>query len=220
MLRANVSPSTQTGIEVGGQDQPFGQNAYSRTSQQTFRDVAGTFQDTWTIGNNKVNEFRFQYARRGLSYFYNTAIGAGSDIAVNIPGYAYFGREPYSYIQRNEQRYQFTDNFSWTMGHHDTKFGVDFNYLPINAVFTVNYGGVYDFGPLDAATLGFSNICRPTVLPAICVPTSPDSSRCRLTDSAFREIWCRASAIRAIRSRINRSVLSGRTRGVCGPPSL
>ena len=69
MLRANVSPSTVTGIEVSGQDQPFGQNAYSRTSEQTYRDVAGTVQDTWSIGTNKVNEFRFQYARRGLSYF-------------------------------------------------------------------------------------------------------------------------------------------------------
>ena len=65
-LRANVSPSTVTGIEVSGQDQPFGQNAYSRTSEQTYRDVAGIVQDTWTIGNNKVNEFTFQYARRGL----------------------------------------------------------------------------------------------------------------------------------------------------------
>ena len=156
MLRANVSPSTQTGIEVGGQDQPFGQNAYSRTSQQTFRDVAGTAQDTWTIGNNKVNEFRFQYARRGLSYFYNTAIPGGSDPAVNIPGFAYFGREPYSYIQRDEQRYQFTDNFSWTVGRHDMKFGADFNYLPIKAIFTVNYGGVYDFGTFSAANLGFA----------------------------------------------------------------
>ena len=103
-LRANVSPSTVTGIEVSGQDQPFGQNAYSRTSQQSYRDVAGVVQDTWSIGNNKVNELRFQYARRGLSYFYNTQIPAGSDPAVNIPGYAYFGREPYSYIQRVEQR--------------------------------------------------------------------------------------------------------------------
>ena len=60
-LRSNVSPSTVTGIEVSGQDQPFGQNAYSRTSQQTFRDVAGVAQDTWTIGGNKVNEFRFQF---------------------------------------------------------------------------------------------------------------------------------------------------------------
>jgi hypothetical protein len=167
MLRANVSPSTVTGIEVGGQDQPFGQNAYSRTSRQTFRDVAGTAQDTWALGTNKVNEFRFQYARRGLAYFYNTQIPAGSDPAVNIPGYAYFGREPYSYIQRTEQRYQFTDNFSWTIGHHDTKFGADFNYLPIKAIFTVNYGGVYDFGTFSASDLGFVAPTGVTAFPAL-----------------------------------------------------
>ena len=149
-LRANVSPSTVTGLEGSGEDQPFGQNAYSRTSQQTYRDVTGVLQDTWTIGTNKVNEFRFQYARRGLSYFYNTAIPGGADPAVNIPGYAYIGREPYSYIQRVEQRYQFTDNFSWTMGRHGTKFGFDFNYLPLTATFTVNYGGNYDFGNFAA----------------------------------------------------------------------
>jgi len=154
MLRGNVSPSTVTGIEVGGQDQPFGQNAYSRTSRQTYRDVAITAQDTWALGNNKVNEFRFQYARRGLSYFFNTDTPGGSDPAVNIPGFAYFGREPYSYIQRTEKRYQFTDNFSWTIGRHDTKFGGDFNYLPLDATFTVNYGGVYDFGQFSVAPFG------------------------------------------------------------------
>jgi hypothetical protein len=156
MLRGNVSPSTITGIEVGGQDQPFGQNSYSRTSQQTFRDAAGTLQDSWTIGNNRVNEFRFQYARRGLAYFYNTKIPGGVDPAVNIPGFAYFGREPYSYIQRTEQRYQFTDNFSWTIGRHDTKFGVDVNYIPINAIFTVNYGGVIDISSQSAFNLGLA----------------------------------------------------------------
>ena len=154
-LRANVSPSTVTGIEVSGEDQPFGQNSYSRTSQQTYRDVAGVAQESWIIGNNKVNDFRFQYARRGLSYFYNTAIPGGSDPAVNIPGFANFGREPYSYIQRTEQRYQFSDNLSWTIGRHNTKLGVDFNYIPLKAVFTVNYGGVYDFGSFKAANLGF-----------------------------------------------------------------
>ena len=156
-LRGNVSPSTVTGIEVSGQDQPFGQNSYSRTSEQTYRDVAGMFQDTWTLGNSKVNEFRFQYARRGLSYFYNTHIPDGSIPAVNITGFAYFGREPYSYIQRTEQRYQFIDNVSWTIGRHNTKFGADFNYLPLDAIFTVNYGGVYDFGSFSAASLGFAN---------------------------------------------------------------
>ncbi|MFI5114250.1 MAG: TonB-dependent receptor domain-containing protein [Terriglobales bacterium] len=146
-LHARVSPSTVTGIEVSGQNQPFGQNAYSRTSEQTYRDVTGVFQDTWTIGNNKVNEVRFQYARRGLAYFFNQAIAAGNDPAVNIVGTAYIGHEPYSFIQRVEQRYQFIDNFSWTIGRHNTKFGVDFNYLPTQATFTVNYGGVYNFGP-------------------------------------------------------------------------
>jgi Carboxypeptidase regulatory-like domain/TonB dependent receptor len=154
-LRVNASPSTVNGIEVSGQDQPFGQNSYSRTSQQTYRDVAGVVQDTATLGSNKVNQFTFQYARRGLSYFYNTQIPGGSDPAVNIPGVAYFGREPYSYIQRVEQRYQFSDNFSWTLGRHNTKFGVDVNYLPITATFTVNYGGVYDFGTFSSAALGF-----------------------------------------------------------------
>jgi hypothetical protein len=74
---------------------------------------------------------------------------------VNIPGFANFGREPYSYIQRTEQRYQFSDNLSWTIGRHNTKLGVDFNYIPLKAVFTVNYGGVYDFGSFKAANLGF-----------------------------------------------------------------
>src|SRR5205807_1010765 len=173
MLRANVSPSTITGIEVNGENQVFGQNSYSRTSQQTYRDFAGTLQDTWAIGSNKVNEFRFQYARRGLSYYYNTSTAAGADVAENIPGYAYVGREPYSYVQRVEQRYQFTDNFSWTVGRHNTKFGGDLNYLPLNATFTVNYGGLYGFGATNAATLGFSNLCTANGLPATLCPTFP-----------------------------------------------
>lgn len=153
-LRSSVSPSTVNGIEVNGENQVFGQNSYSRTSQQTYRDVAGIAQDTWIIGNNKVNELRFQYARRGLSYFYSSGPG-GSDVAVDIPGFAFTGREPYSFIQRTEQRYQFSDNLSWTLGTHSTKLGVDFNYIKLGATFTVNYGGVYGFGSLDPTQFGF-----------------------------------------------------------------
>jgi hypothetical protein len=166
MLRGNVSPSTVTGIEVNGENQTYGQNSASRTSLQTYRDAAGVVQDTWTIGNNKINEFRFQYARRGLLYDFSSFPG-GSDVAVNIAGFAFFGREPYSYIKRVEQRYQVTDNFSWTIGRHDTKFGVDFNYIPVKATFTVNYGGVYNFGGLSGL---FTNPCAP-----VC-PNFPDFS--------------------------------------------
>src|SRR4051812_33552378 len=56
------------------------------------------------------------------------------------------------------------------------KFGADINYLPIKATFTVNYGGVYDFGAFGAGSLGFS--CTPTTIPACpsTVPAFPELS--------------------------------------------
>src|SRR5436853_2328825 len=126
-LRGGVSPSDQTGIQVQAQGpQNFGQNAFSRTSLQNYHDASIFGQDTWTIGNDRVNEFRFQYARRGLLYSLSRD-PRGGNVAVNIPGFAFFGREPFSYVKRTEQRYQVTDNFSWSKGTHNIKFGVDWN---------------------------------------------------------------------------------------------
>src|SRR5947209_7911464 len=145
-LRGGVSPSDVTGIQVQAQGpQNFGQNAFSRTSTQNYHDWSITAQDQWTIGNDKINEFRFQYARRGLLYGFSRGPG-GSNVAVNIPGFAFFGREPFSFVNRTEQRYQATDNFSISKGTHTIKFGVDGNYVPVNADFTVNFGGIYNFG--------------------------------------------------------------------------
>jgi Carboxypeptidase regulatory-like domain/TonB dependent receptor len=146
MLRGGVSPSDQTGIQVQAQGpQNFGQNSFSRTSTQNYHDWNITGEDQWTIGTNKINEFRFQYARRGLLYGFSRGPG-GSGVAVNIPGFAFFGREPFSFVNRTEQRYQVTDTFSWSQGTHNIKFGVDGNYLPLSADFTVNFGGIYNFG--------------------------------------------------------------------------
>ena len=161
-VRAGVSPSDQTGIQVQAQGpQNFGQNSFSRTSNQNYHDWSITAQDQWTIGNDKVNELRFQYARRGLLYGFSRGPG-GSNVAVNIPGFAFFGREPFSTVNRTEQRYQLTDNFSWTKGTHSLKFGIDTNYLPLTADFTVNFGGIYNFGSEAASTFGF-----PTAFPSL-----------------------------------------------------
>ena len=154
MLRGNVSPSTVTGIEVNGQNQTFGQNSYSRTSQQTYRDFAITAQDSWVIGNTKVNELRYQYSRRGLLYNFSSGPGGG-DVAINIPGFAFFGREPFSFVDRTEQRHEVADVFSWNLGNHQVKFGGDVNHIPLDADFTVNFGGLYNFGSLSAVQLGF-----------------------------------------------------------------
>ncbi|HWR34748.1 MAG TPA: TonB-dependent receptor [Clostridia bacterium] len=149
LFRGSVTPSKGDGIQVNAQGpQNFGQNAWSRTSRQDFHDASGTAQHIWSIGDNKVNEFRFQYSRRGLLYSYSTGPN-GSNVAVNIPGVAFFGREPFSYVKRTEQRYQTTDNMSWTIGKHSIKFGADVNYLPLEADFTVNFGGIYNFGDIS-----------------------------------------------------------------------
>ncbi|HYH00023.1 MAG TPA: TonB-dependent receptor [Terriglobales bacterium] len=148
-LRVGVSPSYATGIQVNAQGpQNFGQNSWSATSTQDFHDFGVYAQHTWTLGANKVNEFRFQGSRRGLLYNFSDAPG-GSNVRVQIAGYAFVGREPFSFVRRTEKRFQFADNLSITKGRHNIKFGVDVNYLPLEADFTVNFGGLYNFSSIN-----------------------------------------------------------------------
>jgi hypothetical protein len=168
MLRANVSPSTTTGLEVSAQgNQTLGLNSFSRTSDLTNRDVAGVAQHEWTIGTNKVNEFRFQYARRGQNYTYSHSTG-GSAVGDQILGYAFIGREPFSFVRRTENRYQFTDNFSISHGRHSFKWGGDLNYVPLKADFAVNFGGVYNFSSLPPSLIGLPSCVPAPAAPHVC----------------------------------------------------
>ena len=163
-LRASVTPSLITGIQVNAQNQNFGQNSGNRTSDQQTRDLDIAAQHTTTIGNTMFNEARFQFARRGLHYGFSSLPG-GSDAAVNLTGFAFFGREPFTTEDRVERRFQFSDNLTWTKGTHTFKFGGDTNLIKVSTnasqIFTLNYGGVYTFGSLDAGSLGL-----PSALPA------------------------------------------------------
>src|SRR5215813_362766 len=152
MLRGGSSPSDQTGIQVNAQNQTFGQNAFSRTSTQNYHDGSIGVQDTWILGDNKINEARYQYSRRGLLYNFSRGVGGG-DVSVNIPGFAFFGREPFSFVDRVEQRHQISDNYSLIKGRHSFKFGADVNHIPVTADFTVNFGGIYNFSELTASSL-------------------------------------------------------------------
>ncbi|MGB9243069.1 MAG: TonB-dependent receptor [Candidatus Acidiferrales bacterium] len=155
-IRASVSPSTITGIEVNAENQNFGQNAGSRTSVQQTRDLAIVGQHTTSISSTLFNEFRFQYARRGLHYGFSPLPG-GDLPAVNITGAAFFGREPFSTEDRIERRFQWTDNLTWIKGAHTLKFGADTNLIQLRSsksqILTLNYGGVYSFGGLDAGSI-------------------------------------------------------------------
>ncbi|HYL67839.1 MAG TPA: TonB-dependent receptor [Candidatus Limnocylindria bacterium] len=152
-VRVNVVPSSITGIQVNAQNQNFGENAGSRTSLQTTRDLAVVGQHATTISPTLFNEFRYQFARRSLHYGFSDLTG-GSDVGVNMLGTAFFGREPFSTVDRIERRNQFTDNMTWVKGTHSVKFGADFNLIQVrsstNQIFQLDYGGRYDFSGLSA----------------------------------------------------------------------
>jgi hypothetical protein len=154
-LRVGVSPSLVTGLPSTSQNQVFGQNSGSRAGYNQSRDFDVTFQHDTILNNSTVNQFRFQFARRGLHFGYSQQPG-GSDIGVNIPGYAYFGREPYSTVDRIERRFQFTDTLAKTVGSHTFKFGADYNLIQLRSakaqIFELDFGGVVNFGGLDATT--------------------------------------------------------------------
>src|SRR5262249_11675306 len=96
----------------------------------------------------KINEFVFNFGRRGTLYT------SGSDVALNVPGGGYFGRDPFSPVDRVEKRYEFKDNLTYAIGNHTTKFGADINYIRIDpARFELNFSGLFNFGPLSAGQI-------------------------------------------------------------------
>jgi Carboxypeptidase regulatory-like domain/TonB dependent receptor len=167
-IRVGVSPSEVTGIEATSQNQVFGQNAGSRTGETHYRDVNATFQHDTILNDTAFNEFRFQFARRGLHFGYSPLDG-GSNIGVNIPGYAYFGREPYSTVDRIERRFEFTDNVTLTRGRHTFKLGADANVIQLRSakqqIFELDFGGVVNFGGLPVSSLSNGKI--PDVVPGL-----------------------------------------------------
>jgi Carboxypeptidase regulatory-like domain/TonB dependent receptor len=157
-LRVGVSPSLVTGLPSTSQNQVFGQNAGSRTGLNQVRDLNVTAEHDTTVSASTFNELRFQFARRGLHFGFSELPG-GSNIGVNIPGFAYFGREPYSTVDRIERRTEFTDQVTAVRGHHTFKIGGDYNLIQLRSskaqIFELDFGGDVNFGGLAASTFGF-----------------------------------------------------------------
>jgi len=150
-VRVGVSPSLVTGLPSTSQNQVFGQNSGSRAGYNQSRDLNVTFQHDTIINDKTFNEFRSQIARRGLHFGFSQLPG-GSNIGVNIPGFAYFGREPYSTVDRIERRFEFTDYLTLVRGGHTFKIGGDYNLIQLRSkkaqIFELDFGGDVNFGGL------------------------------------------------------------------------
>jgi hypothetical protein len=149
-FRFGYNPSTITGIQVESQNQSLGQNDFSRTGIQKLRDFSAVTTLTSTIGNNIVNEARFNFGERRATFKSQN----GDAVAFNISGTAFIGRELFSPVQRTETRYEWTDNVNVVAGNHNFKFGGDIAFIRIpEAIFELNFAGLFNFGGLSAATL-------------------------------------------------------------------
>jgi hypothetical protein len=158
--RYNYVPNESTGLQSNAQNQTFGQNAFSRTARNDSNDHSIVASNITTFGDGSlINEARFQYANREVDFLPECGGGFSNDcfefnnsgVAVNINGIGYFGREPFAPVRRTEERVQILDNFSMLKGSHSVKFGGDFNYIPSQAIFQLNFGGVYNFGELPGS---------------------------------------------------------------------
>ena len=153
MLRGSVSPSFISGIQESAANQNLGENSFSRTATQTLHDYSIVGQHTVTIGPNKMNELHIQFARHPVR-FANSPSPGGNGVAVNIPGFAYFGKTPFSVVDRIEYQTQLQDNFTYTRGAHIFKIGSDLRYIPINLKQGQLYGGGdYTFAGLNATDI-------------------------------------------------------------------
>jgi hypothetical protein len=151
-LRVGVSPSLVTGLPSTSQNQVFGQNSGSRAGLSQTRDLNFTFQHDTIVSDTAFNEFRMQVARRGIHFGFSQLPG-GDLVAVNIPGTGYFGREPYSPVDRIERRFEFTDNVSLVRGKHTFKMGGDLNLVQLRSkkqqIFQLDFGGDVNFGGIS-----------------------------------------------------------------------
>ncbi len=140
-LRFSYNPSDITGIQDESQNQTLGQNDFSRTGIQTLRDTTFVTTLNSTLSSTVVNEARFQYGRRKATFDSQVP-----GVALQISGAAFIGSNPFSPVDRTEKRFQIADNVNWIIGNHTTKFGADFNFVDIEAVFELNFPGLFNFG--------------------------------------------------------------------------
>jgi hypothetical protein len=159
-MRFSYNPSDITGIQDESQNQVLGQNDFSRTGIQTLRDTAFGANLASTLSSTIVNEARFQFGRRKATF--DSQIPS---VALQISGAAFIGSNPFSPVDRTEDRFQIADNVNWVMGNHTTKFGADFNFINVDATFELNFPGLFNF-----SSFGLQPVIGG---PAVCTSLNP-----------------------------------------------
>lgn len=161
-MRFGYNPSEVTGIQVESQNQSLGQNDFSRTGITKLIDTSVSAGLNSTLSGTMANEFRFSFGKRRTSFRSQN----NDAVAFNISGAAFIGRELFSPVNRDENRFQLADNLNIVAGSHTMKFGADFNWVQIpEARFELNFAGLFNFGPFAAGNLNSAFANAPDLTP-------------------------------------------------------
>jgi hypothetical protein len=108
-----------------------------------------------------VNEFRFGFFRdRQLDDINSELIPPNGLISgLTVQGQGNLGMPNYlPRVQPNEERFQFADNFSWTRGRHQYKFGFDIAHTADTEEALFNGPGAYTYATIGDFARDFTNL--------------------------------------------------------------
>jgi hypothetical protein len=136
-LRYRADSNKSTGNSIGG----TASRERGTNGDSLVQDIVGNF--TSVLSSRSLNEFRFQFGRHSTW----TTIDGWSTLGmpeINRPsvrlGKAY--NQPQG---RNENRWQFINNFTYTLSSHDLKAGADVSIIRAPTFFPRNHDGTFEF---------------------------------------------------------------------------
>ena len=126
-----------------------------------------------SLGNNKLNELRFQYAHRHQSSVANADSGTGPAITISSPAVAFGG--PWGATGQGNAGFEFKqnitqliDNFTYIRASHSYKFGFDMQYISDERtaapqfVYTFPTSAAYLAAKSGLAPLGYTSMSQIT----------------------------------------------------------
>lgn len=147
-FRFGYNPGKISGIQDESQNQTLGQNDFSRTGIQDIKDLSFAVSLTTILPHNLANEGYFNYGRRKAKFDSQVP-----SIALQIAGTGFIGSNPFSPVDRTENRFQIRDNITWATGSHVAKFGGDVNWIYGKARFELNFPGLFNFSQQACSSL-------------------------------------------------------------------
>ena len=158
-VRFGYNPSVIDGIQDESQNQTLGQNDYSRTGIQDLKDISAGTSLTSILPNLWLNEVYYNYGQRKAKFDSQVP-----SVAHQIAGTGFIGSNPFSPVDRVENRHQFRDNVTWATGNHTIKFGGDVNLISGDASFELNFPALFNFSQQSCSSL-ITGCTGPTFTP-------------------------------------------------------